>query len=174
MILDANGVVQGLVRGFKPADALLSDIGAIVADAREMPRLLARLRSNPNDNALATEVVDRSLRRGNAKDAQYAATLLEKRNPGKQPFMTYALLGQHLMRSGSGTDARNWLAKASARAPGDPERATCQFLVGMTWYKERNIAMARKSLEAALRIPGLPDRLVAAARQGLAEMGTGR
>ncbi|MFM7323072.1 MAG: thioredoxin fold domain-containing protein [Armatimonadota bacterium] len=171
MILDAAGTVQGLVRGFKPADALLEDLRAIVSDAKEMPAMLARLKGRPNDLALAKQVVERSLRRGNAKDAQFAANILEKAQPGKQPFMTYALLGQHLMRGGSGADARFWLGKAALRAPGDPEKGTCHFLIGMTWYRERNVAKAKECLEKALRTPGIPDRLAAAARQGLLEMG---
>lgn len=170
LIVDAAGAVQGTIRGFLPPGEMAQTLTRILADARDLPPLLARLKANPSDLALARTVLVRSLARGSATDALNAANILEKRKPGGLEFAVYGELSQILLRQGKGRDARGFLQKALPKAPSGGAKATCHFLIGLTWYQEKDRARAKQSLQAALNTPGCPDRITQAARQGLADM----
>jgi thioredoxin 1 len=171
VIAEPDGAAVATIRGFVDAADMLRALDGVRADRETIARLRPALVSNPADVGAAQRLLRAALRLSDTASLRAAVTTLEKRSPSSIGYAEWGEMGQIAMRRGQTEEARRYYGKALGLSKDGPSRATCRFLIGVTYYKDGNKKEARKHLEAVLSERGCPPEMAQMARNGLKEMG---
>lgn len=171
VIAEPDGAAVATIRGFVDSADMLRALNGVRSDRETIARLRPTLRANPRDVGAAQQLLRASLRLSDTESIRAAVATLEKQAPNSLGYAEWGEMGQIAMRRGQSAEARRYYGKALALAKDGAGRATCHFLIGVTYFKEGRKQDARKSLEAALAIPGCPPEMARMARNGLKEIG---
>lgn len=170
LYLDAEGGEWGRMPGFLAAQGFITVGSEALKAYKEQPALEAKLKRNPGDLALATDLAQRFADQGNEPKALWVVGLVTKAPQSGKCAAAYNALGSLYIRKQNAPKARTWLQKALAVATEGRDKAYAHFGLAFCFMGERNAKGTRAELNAALKTPGCPERIQENARKLLEQI----
>lgn len=170
LYLDADGNEWGRLPGFLPAGPFLEQGQSFLKDAREQPLLEAKLKQNPSNSALASDLAQRFARQGNLKKALAMASLVLKGPQNAAAAQAYVALGRAYLDSGSPEAAKAWFSRVGQASKDASTKAYGYFGLALCALATRNNKAAHTELNRLLAMPDCPPGIQEKARELLQQL----
>lgn len=170
LFLTASGEVAGKIGGYMPPGPFADTVQKIVQAHRELPRLEARYKTNPNDAAVAAQLAATYAGQGKQKQAEALLTRIEKAGPeragGALP-KAYNALADSYQEARQFDKAIPLFQKAVKTGRQPHDIAYAHISIAVCYLSQNKMKEGREALEATLAVPNCPPDLKKQAQQYL-------
>lgn len=168
LFLDAKGEIMGRISGYMGPDPFAREIEKIDGAHKEMPKIEAALKANPDDGEANAKLAAILAMRGKQKDAESALAKAEKaKHEGSALARAYNALGDLYQEKEEFDPALELFKKADAAAKNANDQAYAKVSIMYCYLGKGDRPAAKKVAEELAGMKGAPPEYVEMAKNVL-------